>query len=558
MFQMLKATTMMGFAALIVASPAPRSNSARRVACLTTTVSGPVQGLDQGTTCGFLGIPFAATTGGQNRWKPPQPVTPWTTTLPVTAGTGNCASLNGTTPQGSEDCLKLNVWVRNPLPAGGAPVIVWIHTGSFTGASANFAGTNGRKLAEEMGVIVVEANYRLGAFGFLAHRALEGEDGARQSTGNYGLLDQRAAMQWVRDNIQFFGGDPNNVTLGGTSAGGQSVGLHMVSPGSAGLFHHAIIESAYPTSRWKSRQTALGQGDQFATALGCTVPSQAAACLRGKTQNQVLLAVPQGNAQVLEQANAIFWEPVVDGVEIPDQPRRLFQLGEFAHVPAIVGTNRDEGWGSFITRSFPSPVTEAQYLAWLATEFGDEAPNVLAMYPLSAFPSPQEAMARVVGDGQFVCEARRLADLIAGGGLRGLGPHPEHDTGKREKMPVFMYSYEYVLNDLSPGHVIHGVETNIIFGNAYSTPQFAANHALTADDLQLHAAMESYWTLFAAAGDPNHPALTPWPDYRKNHNNYLTFDVQLSPGVDQRQDACAFWSRLFLQSMLSGAPASAP
>lgn len=558
MFQLLKVIGAIVTAATMFARSDSPAESRPPVACAATTVSGPVQGVDQGATCAFLGIPFAASTAGQNRWKPPQPVTPWATTLNTSTPPGNCASLNGTTLQGSEDCLKLNLWVRNPLPAGGAPVVVWIHTGSFTGASANFAGTNGRKLAEEMGVIVVEANYRLGAFGFLAHRAIENENPSRPSAGNYGLLDQRAALEWVRDNIQFFGGDPNNVTLGGTSAGGQSVGLHMVSPGSIGLFHRAIIQSAYPTSRWQTHDAALAQGDRFAAAIGCTVPAQAAECLRGKTQNQVLLALPQGNSQVVEPANAIFWEPVVDGLEIPDQPRRLFQLGEFAHIPTLIGTNRDEGWGSFITRSFASPVTAAQYESWLATEFDEAAPAVLAMYPLSAFPAPQEAMARVVGDGQFVCEARRLADLIADGGLRGRGPHPEHDTGKREKESVFMYSYEYVLDDLSPGHVIHGVETHVIFGNNYATPQFAANHVLAADDLQLHAIMASYWALFAATGDPNHAAVMPWPEYRKNHNNYLVFDTQLSSRVDQREAACAFWSPFFLQSMLSGAPASTP
>lgn len=557
MFQSLKVTAVIAAIAPMFARSDARSASSVRAACAATTASGPVQGVDQGPTCAFLGIPFAASTAGQNRWKPPQPVTPWTTPLSVTAPPSNCASLNGTTLQGSEDCLRLNLWVRNPAPTG-APVIVWIHTGSFVGASANFSGTNGRRLAEEMGVIVVEANYRLGAFGFLAHRAFEGENPSRPSAGNYGLLDQRAALQWVRDNIQFFGGDPNNITLGGTSAGGQSVGLHMVSPGSTGLFHRAIIESAYPTSRWQTREAAQASGDRFAAALGCTVPAQAAACLRTKTRDQVLLAVPQGNPQVLEQANAIFWEPVVDGVEIPDQPRRLFEQGEFAHIPAIVGTNRDEGWGSFITRSFGSPVTAAQYLSWLATEFGDDAPTVLATYPLAAFSTPQEAMARVVGDGQFVCEARRLADLIADGGLRGRGPHPEHDTGKREKKSVFMYSYQYLLNDLSPGHVIHGVETNIIFNNNYATPQFAANHVLAGDDLQLHATMASYWSLFAATGDPNHPALMPWLEYRKNHNNYVLFDTQLSLGVDQREEACALWSLFFFQSMLTGVPASAP
>jgi carboxylesterase type B len=203
-------------------------------------------------------------------------------------------------------------------------------------------------------------------------------------------------------------------------------------------------------------------------------------------------------------------------------------------------------------------VSVAQYEAWVASEFGAAAGRVLAMYPASNFSAPGEAMARVVADGQFVCEARRLSDLIADGGLRGRGPHPEHDTGKREKAPVFMYSYDYVLDDLSPGHVIHGVEMHIIFGNNYAPPAFAANHVLTPTDLALHSIMASYWATFAANGDPNHESLLPWPEYRKNHNNFLSFDTVLTNGVDQREAACAFWSPFFFQSMLGGVPAAAP
>ncbi len=535
-----------------------RQTDGRGTACLAPTLNGLVQGTVSGTSCVFLGIPFAASTANQNRWKPPQPATSWSpgilsaTTLPP-----NCASLSAAgAPQGSEDCLKLNVWVRNPRPTA-APVIVWIHTGSFVGASANFAGTNGQRLAQETGVIVVEANYRLAAFGFLAHRALEQEDPHR-STGNYGLLDQRAALEWVRDNIAGFGGDPDNVTLAGTSAGGQSVGLHMVSPGSAGLFQRAAVESGYPTTAWRTRDDGVAQGEALAASLGCTNPAQVVACLRSKTQSQILLALPQAASQVVEPVGRAFWEPVVDGVVIPDQPRTLFEQGEFAHVPTIIGTDRDEGWGPFITRSFPSGVSLAQYEAWVNSEFGAAAHRVLAAYPASDFTSPQEAMSRLVTDGQFVCEARRLGDLIADGGLRGRGPHPEHDTGKRIKMPVYMYSYDYVLNDLSAGHVIHGLESNIVFGNGYTTPTFAANHALTPADLALHDIMAGYWATFAGTGDPNGGGLPTWLEYRKNHDNYLVFDSVVSAEVDQRSDACAFWSPFFLRSMLSGVTAGSP
>ena len=212
--------------------------------------------------------------------------------------------------------------------------------------------------------------------GFLAHSALAGED-LQGSTGNYGLLDQQAALRWVRDNIAQFGGDPGNVTIAGTSAGGQSVGLQLVSPATEGLFHRAVIQSAYPTSRWTSGQEAQAQGQAFAAALGCTDPSQVLTCMRAAARTGVLAALPQASQQVLEPAGRAFWEPSVDGVVVPDQPRPLFESGAFHRVPTIIGFNRDEGRGSFITPfitlSFPTAVSAAQYEEWVASEFGPYA-----------------------------------------------------------------------------------------------------------------------------------------------------------------------------------------
>jgi para-nitrobenzyl esterase len=542
--------------AISLMSVQARSTQAHSVACLVSTSNGPIQGMDQGTSCVFLGIPFAASTGGNNRWKPPQPAPAWGPgTLNANTQGANCPGFSGTgAAQGSEDCLKLNVWVRNPTPGTNAPVIVWIHTGGFVQASANFAGSNGKRFAEETGVIVVEANYRLGPFGFLAHSALEAEDPARRSTGNYGILDQRAALIWVRDNIAQFGGDPGNVTVAGTSAGGQSAGLHLVSPASSGLFHRAIVQSAYPTTAWASLDEAEAQGDAFAASLGCTNPAQALVCLRGKTFAQVLNALPLGTEQVVEQPNRFFWKPIVDGLEIPDQPRKLFERGDFEHVPTLIGSTRDEGW-SFTARSFPSGASLSQYLTWLASEFGDIAEEVAAAYPAANYSSPQEALARVVGDGQFICEARRLGDLIADGGLRGRGPHEEHGVGKRVKSPVFLYSYEYVIDDLSLGHVPHGAEGNILFGNGYSGAPFNVTHPLTATDNALHAEMAGYWARFAATGDPNGGNALEWPEYRKNHENHIVFDAALSTGANLRQEACDFWSPFFLNGMVFGVPA---
>jgi para-nitrobenzyl esterase len=538
--------------------------------CLVDTQYGMVQGQDFGLSCAFFGVPYAAAPIGNRRWQPPMPAVPWApAVLPATAPAAGCPSIGGNgLPTGSEDCLRLNIWVSAAVtPAQPAPVLVWLHTGAFIAASNNFSGTNGRRFAEETGVIVVAPNYRLGPFGFLAHEALENEDPGRPSSGNYGLLDQRAALEWVRDNITQFGGDADNVTLGGTSAGGQSTGLHLVAPGSEGLFDGAIIQSAYPTTGWATRDEAVSQGEAFAAALGCTDPAQVLDCMHAATRDQVLTALPLGAQQVVEPVNRVFWEPIVDGLEIPEQPRVLFEQGDFHHVPTLLGWNRDEGWGQFLTRSFPAGVTDAQYVTWVMTEFGDDAAAILGAYPAADYASPAEALARVVGDGQFRCEARRLADLIADGGLRGRGRHEQHGTGRREKVPVFLYSYEYELDVLSLDHVIHGVESNIVFGNNYVAPPLPANHVLTAADLALHEVMAGYWSRFITAGDPNPRKLRPrfhagtnddvfWPEYRKNHEAHIVFDAAIGVVDDTRGETCAFWSDYFFRSMLADLPAS--
>ena len=220
--------------------------------------------------------------------------------------------------------------------------------------------------------------------------------------------------------------------------------------------------------------------------------------MRSKSRDAVLTALSQGTQQVAEPPNRIFWEPVVDGAVIPDQPRLLFESGAFHRVPAIVGFNRDEGWGAFITRSFPSGVSLARYENWVMTEFGPHAPGVLDLYPAdvdpeSSVPSPEEAMARVTGDAQFVCEGRRLARLI-----------------ERSRTPAYSYRYEYEIDTLSLNHVIHGVESNIIFGNNYAPP--FPIYTLLPPDVALHDSMSGYWTRFAATGSPNtdDESVIPW------------------------------------------------
>jgi para-nitrobenzyl esterase len=517
--------------------------------CSLSIGNGDIEGKDLGASCEFLSIPYAAAPIGTNRWKPPQPAPAWTTPLKAITPPPSCPNVNSGTPAGNEDCLRLNIWVAKTSLTGSAPVIVWLHTGSFVAASANFASHNGRRLAEETGAIVVAPNYRLGPLGFLVHAALAAEDPAHPSSGNYGLMDQQAALLWVRANIARFGGDPARITLAGTSAGADSVGLQMVSPDSAGLFQRAIIESGTPTIRWPTHAEAIAQGNAFAAALGCTDAGTVLTCMRSKSYPAVLQALPLGSAQVAELPNRAYWLPVVDGIEIPDQPRWLFESGQFHQVPTILGTVRDEGW-TFVARSFPagSPVTAAQYEEWIDAEFGPVAATIRDSYPADQFSSPTEAMSRVTTDVQFVCETGRLSRFI------------EH-TGA----PTFEYAYNYEIDALSVDHVIHGVESNILFGNPYTPNQFPT-HALDANDLALHAAMSGYWTRFAASGNPNSddPTVVHWPAFKhpvgrgRGSDKYLALDLAVAEGLRLREVQCDALEPLFLRSLLGEVPASTP
>ncbi len=516
--------------------------------CFVGTTNGSIQGQDRGSTCAFLGVPFATPPTGSLRWKAPRPAAAWAPAIFNASSAPTCAQLSVATgqPTGVEDCLTLNIWTPNPLPSAGAPVIVWLHPGGFVNASANFAPQNGQNLAALTGAIIVAPNYRLGPFGFLRHEALASEDSA---AGNYGLLDQRAALVWVRDHIAAFGGTRSNVTLAGQSAGAHSVSLHLVAQGSGGLFHRAIMQSGTASFRMRTAANAHQQGAEFAAALGCTSTDAAVvlACLRGKSQNQVLNARPPGQFEEFRETGRTQWTPIVDGVEIPDQPRYLYERGQFNQVPVLLGANRDEGW-TFVSRSFPGIVTDDQYQAALETEFGVDATAIRAAYPTDGVVSPKDALARLVGDAEYVCEANRLARLV-----------------ERTKTPVFLYSFEYEVDPVVLDRVVHGLEVNFVFGNNYGPPLFAA-YALAPAELALFRTIAGYWTRFAKTGDPNtdDPTVVHWPAFKhpsgagRGADKYLILDGNIREEKRQREAECAFWDPFFLRSITGAVPASAP
>ncbi len=523
------------------------SRGEKAPSCLVTTSSGDVQGVDRRSSCAFLGIPFAAPPVGPLRWKPPRPAAPWApATLRAIAEPASCPSINppGTNAtQGSEDCLRLNIWTPDPAPASPAPVIVWLHGGAFIAGSANATAHNGEKLAERTGAIVVAVNYRIGPFGFLGHAALTAEDRDYPSSGNYGFLDQRAALAWVREHIAAFGGNPHNVTLAGQSAGAHSVSLHVVSPRSAGYFARAIMQSGYASARWPTRAAAESTGSEFATALKCTDPSQVLSCLRSRTRDEVLLAMPSGQQQFAETTR-VSWGPVVDGLDIPDQPRTLYENGSFNHVPVIVGATRDEGW-AYVDRSFPAGLSREVYEATVESEFGTaDAPAILAMYPVAGFASPKHALAQITGDVEAVCEARRIARLV-----------------ERTRTPVYLYSFERKGDAAVAGHVIHGRDTNFVFGNNFDRP---TPYVLNRADLALFGVISDYWTRFAAEGNPNREQanVVAWPAFKhvvgegRGADPYIALDWPMREGTEWREKPCDFWDGFFLGSVVGSVPAS--
>ncbi len=480
---------------------------------LVEIADGMLQGETDGGSRRFLGIPFAAPPVGNLRWRPPQPVAPWAGVLQATQLSEPCAQEAGLTTPASdiEDCLYLNVWAPDPAPSEPLPVMFWIHGGGNTSGSTadqvplGVGGLfyDGRDLAESRGVVIVSTNYRLNIFGFLNHDGLAAEDANYPYSGNQGLLDQRAALEWVRDNIEVFGGDPNNVTVFGESAGAFDTCYQVASPLSRGLFHRAISQSGGCTTRNTTNQEALAQSDNLAESLGCDTANDALACLRDASVAD-LLAASGG------------FGPTVDGGFIPDQPRALFDSGEFSKVPYILGSNSDEG--TLFAIGTPPIESEDEFLDALEADYGDRAQDIAAVYPLSDFASPNDALIRAFGDNGLVCGTYDTARRAAVGGA-----------------DVYMYNFSRaVLVDVLPQlGATHGAEIAFVFGSS--------NEAGDEDDATISESMQGYWTRFARTGNPNGDGALAWPIYSDAVDQRINFDVDNEVLTAFRRAQCEVW-----------------
>jgi carboxylesterase type B len=481
------------------------------MAAVIRTESGQVSGIGTDVAA-YLGLPYAAPPVGPLRWKPPQKPAPWSGVKECTRFGNDPLQgnrLEGRGPGYSEDCLYLNVWT----PGGEKrPVMVWIYGGGFMVGSASYPMYDGAALAKK-GVIVVTINYRLGIFGFMAHPALTAESPNRAS-GNYGFLDQVAALQWVRENISGFGGDPNNVTIFGESAGAVSVASHLVSPLSKGLFHKAILQSP-ATLR---RLYALGAAEKAAVA----VVGGDIAALRAAPAEELLPKGPQIGAGPGRLTAPQPIRMITDGWAFPEDERASLLAGRFAKVPMIIGGVEAEG--PFFVRNMPVK-TLADYQGFTEGGFGPFAEEARRLYPARTDAEVFGAVSDFFADSLFNYGVRGLARLNAAAG-----------------QPTWRYLFTQRRNGKAtvPSHV---EEVPYVFGTL-NGPFFGQDVGANDQDRAVSAAMMNAWARFAATGNPDGSGFD-WPRYDPARDNYVIFGDPIGQGAGWRTGYMDFFERVF-------------
>ncbi|HYD27227.1 carboxylesterase/lipase family protein [Brevundimonas sp.] len=462
--------------------------------------AGALRGRAEADILTFKGIPYAAPPTGQNRWRPPLPATPWSGLRDASAYGPACIQPTPGAPHiysddlgaTSEDCLTLNVWT--PATDGKAPVIVWIHGGSLVAGSSKERLYDGARLTRE-GVVVVSINYRLGVLGYLAHPDLSAESPAGVS-GNYGLLDQIAALQWVRRNIGAFGGDPDNVTIAGESAGGLSVMYLMASPLARGLFDKAIAQSAYmiSTPELKAARFGAPSAESAGETLALRLQAPSLRALRGMD--------PQA---LTDQAARSGFAPfgAVDGAVLPRQLVDVFDRGEQAPVPILTGFNSGE-IRSLRILAPPAPASAAEYERIIRERYGDLADEFLRLYPSSDLGESILAASR---DALYGWTSERLARA---------------QTAIGQAAYLYLFDHGYPAADEAGLHAFHASELPYMFGNLQRTPPRWPRIPATPAETRLSDAMVGYWTSFARTGRPQASAAPVWEPYAAD-GAYMAF-----------------------------------
>ncbi len=520
--------------------------------------AGPVRvedGLLKGTptrvagVTAYRGIPFAAAPVGQLRWAPPKPPVRWTGVRAADRYAAACPAARSDVDEAmAEDCLYLNIWTGAASSRERRPVMVWLHGGGFSAGSGSDPKTNGVGLAAK-GVVLVTINYRLGALGFLATPGLSRESG-RAASGNYGLLDQIAALKWVRRNIAAFGGDPQRVTLFGHSAGGGSVNFLSISPLTKGLFHQALAESQvrwpsdlelrYLSSSWREKGKAERDGTAFLTSVGARSLAEARA-----TPWQALIAktpVIEPDVDTGTSGRPPFFRPVVDGWVLPRTFSQAFSQRAQNRVTYVAGNNFDEGgvappaiWPRLRAQVGPRPpltmgsprqiATLTDFQAATRTKFGARAGRYQSLYPAQDDDTAARQSNQSIRD-----NSRTSTYLWA------------RQWASQTGQPVYTYMWNHA--PPGPDHdtrgAYHGSEIWYVFD---SLPD--VDLAWTADDRRIAGMMSSYWANYARTGDPNGPGLPRWPRFDPARREVMELGDRFGPAPIAEPARVAFWTDFF-------------
>jgi len=463
----------------------------------------------------FKGVPFAAPPVGDLRWKAPQPMPKWNGVRQADKFGSACLQTNVfgdiyfRDSQPSEDCLTLNIWMPAKPASPKLPVFLWFYGGGFVAGSSSEPRYDGENLAKK-GIMVVEPNYRLGVFGFFSHPELTKESG-HNSSGNYGLLDQVAALKWVVNNIAAFGGDPGNITIGGESAGSFSVCALMASPVSRDLFQRAIGESgAFFPSRKEGGLTVkpLSESEQFGVKFARSVGAKNLAEMRAKSGDELLQAAARLNRRLA-------FGPNIDGYFLPSDAATIYGRGEQAHVPLLAGWNADEG--KMMVLMSPQKPTSRSFAEQAQQRFGNQAAEFLKLYPAKT-------------DEEAILSAEQLSsdDFIAYSTWKWL--NLQNTIG-----PATVYTYHFEqVPATKPGAMIglvpaselgakHAGEIHYVFQTLKSE-----DVPWSENDFQVSDAMSSYWANFVKTGNPNAKGLPDWPPYNQGNG----FEVMHLSGKD--------------------------
>lgn len=466
-----------------------------------TVENGKLQGTSNSdhTVRIFKGIPFAAPPIGDLRWKAPQPAPNWTGVRQADKFGSACLQTNVfgdiffRDNQPSEDCLSLVIWIPAKPASAKLPVIVWYYGGGFVAGSSSEPRYDGENLAKK-GVIVVEPNYRLGAFGFFSHPELTKESG-HNASGNYGLLDEVAALKWVVKNIAAFGGDPHNITIAGESAGSLSVSALMASPLSRDLFQKAIGESGafFPGGvNLGLSLKPLAESEKFGVEFAKSLGADSLAQMRAKPANDLLQAAAQ-------RSRGFAFGPNLDGYFLPTDALAIYTQGAQSHVPLLAGWNADEG--KMFVLFNPQKPTAKSFAEQAQTRFGEQAAQFLKLYPATTDEEAVTSAEALAGDDFIAFSTWKWIDM-------------QRKTGNS---PVYQYHFEQV-PAVKPGAKVgpipasemgskHAGEIEYVF----QTLKSQEGVPWTEDDFKVSDAMSSYWVNFAKNGNPNGNGLPEWP-----------------------------------------------